>query len=69
MSNLALETILRELKKAVHSLLNNEGPLNKIINACNRFMALKEFARLDRMKQELKDASHDINKYAEAIKR
>ena len=69
MSNLALETILRELKKIAELFLNHEGPLNKIINACDRFVALQGLARLDRIKQELNEALQKIHEYAETIKR
>lgn len=69
MSNLALETILRELKKVAELFLNNEGPLDKIINACNRFIALQGLARLDKIKQELNEALHKIDEYTKAIKR
>ena len=69
MSNNALEIILQELKKVTEQFLTNEGPLNKIIHACNRFIALRGCARLDRIKQELNEALHKIDEYAETLKR
>ena len=69
MSNFALEPIIQEIKKVAELFLRHENPLDKILNACNRFIALKGFARLDRIKRELNEALHDINEYAEALKR
>lgn len=69
MSNLALEIILQELQKIAESFLKHGSPLDNIINACRRFLALQGLARIDGVIDDLNTALAVLEEHFERLKR
>ena len=64
-----LEDIVRDLKKLANGLLIPQGPLDKIILVCNRFIALKDVVSLSKVVDELQLSFEDLEAYVLKMKK
>ena len=55
-----LEPIIRDMKKLVNHLLTPHSPLDRIIIVCNRLLALKGSADLNKALEELRAAFSNV---------